>query len=98
MPPIQGIAMGEYGAPKEYPGEPFHPADVDRVKPDTGCRYSPSCLSCPFPQCMQELPKGTGIGPPPPRAGSGRRSFFSICSPVGSAARRRPRRWPPKRA
>ena len=58
MPPIQGIAMGEYGAPKEHPGEPFYPAGLDRVKPDRGCRYSPSCLSCPFPKCMQEIPKG----------------------------------------
>lgn len=24
--------------------------------PDTGCEYSPSCLSCPLPACKYEMP------------------------------------------
>ena len=23
---------------------------------DTGCRYSPSCLACPLPQCIHDAP------------------------------------------
>lgn len=25
---------------------------------DTGCRYYPACLSCPFPRCLLEAPGG----------------------------------------
>ena len=25
------------------------------VLPDTGCRYHPACLSCPFPACVEEF-------------------------------------------
>ena len=26
--------------------------------PDTGCSYSPSCLSCPLPQCRYDMAPG----------------------------------------
>tara|TARA_Y100000310_G_C20610042_1_gene777526 strand:- start:1214 stop:1474 length:261 start_codon:yes stop_codon:yes gene_type:complete len=25
---------------------------------DTGCRYSPSCLACPLPACIHDVPEG----------------------------------------
>ena len=35
--------------------------------PDVGCRWSPSCLACPLPQCVHDAPRrGAGGGRPRP--------------------------------
>ena len=29
--------------------------DLNKIhREDTGCRYAPKCLSCPFPQCVHD--------------------------------------------
>ena len=28
--------------------------------PDTGCRWSPSCLDCPLPKCVHDMTKSEG--------------------------------------
>lgn len=38
--------------------ETTQPTRVDQniVTPDTGCSYSPTCLSCPLPVCKEDAP------------------------------------------
>lgn len=30
--------------------------EYDRDDKDTGCGFAPSCLNCPFPECMEDNP------------------------------------------
>ena len=47
--------------PKEQPEDPQD--DLDLLPEfchyqDEGCQFSPSCLDCPFPECVEDLPHG----------------------------------------
>jgi hypothetical protein len=61
--PYQTPQDGQGGAltlpSMEFPG-PHSPGGGRRVSeffPDKGCRFAPSCLNCPFPECMEEHPE-----------------------------------------
>jgi hypothetical protein len=45
--------------------DPYAAAMDRRVFRDTGCRYAPSCLACPFERCKYDEPvpaRGSRVG------------------------------------
>lgn len=60
LPPQSG------GSPGSIPPNNFRPVRKSKMDDgrydenylDTGCELAPSCLECPFPRCIEELPGG----------------------------------------
>lgn len=52
----------------------YTPKDIPNY-PDRGCQYAPSCLNCPFPQCLLDEPPSQGRPPKQKRDSEVKRRF-----------------------
>ena len=91
-------------SPQPFPDANPRPIPVTSTSPyaDTGCIFSPSCLSCPLPSCIEDLsPRQVQPSSTPHRRlrAPGNFTPASRSSSTEASPRTRPARcWPPRTA